>query len=337
MTAVLRLILSYKSSVNSNTMSFIQFYGFVIPMFLGAVILMARLVEHLKYKKIVQKYSAIKSNLEKTSNLTDVLVKSPIGQRIIQHISIRIGIISGYSYVRNCNIASKILVTGFVAALGLFGIFFAVTRQVWYVSLSYSILLIAIVYLLLNSVSEIMKGRFTSKIPDTFKILNLRYVSCGDIIKAIETSMEDFDIAIRREMLNIYNTLRKNNASEIIQAFRLIERTYQDKYMTVLLNLIEHAYYKGGRDAIGEQLEKTAEEALDNAENKKDLKSAINGYLIMSLVIPAAVFGVECFNQYALLDQSSLFYSGPAGLQLKVSLFILTFIYMVILNNMKKQ
>ena len=232
------ILLSCRISAQLSLVSFMQDYGFILPLFTGIALFAAYVAEKVRYQKIVKKYSVVKSNLEKTSKLTDVVMKTSAGRRMVHHISIRVGIITGFSFTQNCNIASKIVFVGFFAAAGLFGVFLAVARQVWYVSLSYSVLLTAILYLLLNSVSEVLKSRFTSKIPETYKILNLRYVSCGDIIMSIEVSMNDFDAVIRREMLNIYNTLRKNDASEITQAFRLIDQAYQFKFMSFLINLI---------------------------------------------------------------------------------------------------
>ena len=98
---------------------------------------------------------------------------------------------------------------------------------------------------------------------------------------------------------------------EIVESFRLLEQAYDDRYLTILLNLIEHAYYKGGTEAISEQLEKTLEEALINAENQKDLKAAANGYILMSLLVPISIYGIEQFNQYALQDSAGEYYSNP--------------------------
>ncbi len=311
-------------------------YVFTIPLLVGVLIILKEVYKRAKYASLKRRYRITKNDMDKHDWLTVWMLQKKMPAKIVKHFAVRIGIISGYSYVKNSNLVVRGSLIGIGLTIALYLALILNTKELWYVIFIYSILFITIIGIFVNVISEYLKGRFTAKIPDIYKIINVRYASTKDIIKTLEISMSDFDKSVRKEMLQIYNTLRKNNMNEIVESFRLLEQAYDDRYLTILLNLIEHAYYKGGTEAISEQLEKTLEEALINAENQKDLKAAANGYILMSLLVPISIYGIEQFNQYALQDSAGEYYSNPQGLQIKIVVILMALIYAFVMNYYKK-
>jgi hypothetical protein len=197
-------------------------------------------------------------------------------------------------------------------------IFFPGSSIVWYVFLAYIGLIVFFLALMFYIFEMIARVRFTSKLPETFKLLNSRYTSKGNILKAIAASMDDFDGAVKKEMRAVYDVLRKNNMNEIDNTFKTIENAYTNEYLTLLLNLIRQAHYKGGEVTIKEQFEQATEDVLLDIENQKDISVTTRAYILLAITMPLCVKGVELFNNSALGGKSIEFYSSPYGIQLKL-------------------
>ena len=180
------------------------------------------------------------------------------------------------------------------------------------------------------------KQRFTNKMPDTFKLINSRYIITGNILKAINISMEDFDKTVRREMFKIYDVLKKNNMYEINYTFKVLEITYKNEYFTLLLNLIKQAYYRGGNGVIKKQFEDTTEEILSDIENQKDLSFTSRTYIFIALFLPFGVKFLESFNANALGEKAREFYISPLGIEIKIIFYFAFLIYLGIMLFMER-
>ncbi|HBY21264.1 MAG TPA: hypothetical protein DEG71_09730, partial [Clostridiales bacterium] len=105
--------------------------------------------------------------------------------------------------------------------------FIPITSVIWYILLFYIFMSLVFVTLTFYVFTIIAKSRFNNQLPQTFKILNSRYITQGNIMKAIDVSLQDFDKSVRREMIKIYNVLKKNDMDEINNTFKMIESTYK--------------------------------------------------------------------------------------------------------------
>ncbi|MCR4437176.1 MAG: hypothetical protein QHH06_15435 [Clostridiales bacterium] len=187
-----------------------------------------------------------------------------------------------------------------------------------------------------GTLKRMAKIRFTGKLPETFKMLNSRYMSRGSIQEAIWTSLEDMDKAVRKEMKKVYDTLNTNSMEEIDNTFNMIESFYRNEYLTLLLNLIRQAHYKGGSIVIKEQFEVSTEEILSEIERSKDLSATSRSYILLSLFMPVGLLGIEYFNRVALGNAADQFYASPMGIGIKIVFFVSLVLYIGYLLYLEK-
>ncbi|MBM7613598.1 hypothetical protein [Alkaliphilus hydrothermalis] len=250
-------------------------------------------------------------------------------EKFLDSIALRISVLNDDSYETNQEKAVIALILLALVIIINFTIVLPNVQIVWYLYLFYMMLGGVFLLCVLYTLELMLRMHFTKLLPNTYKILNSRFTTEGDILKAIDRSLIDVNPTIRREMVRIRNVLRKNDPSKIDETFSLMEKIYNNEYFTLLLNLIQQAYYKGGRDSVKQQFEIVTEEILIDIENKKDLALTSRMYVVIALFLPLGVNWLENFNDKALGEASLDFYSSPIGVSFKILLLTSMLIYIV--------
>jgi hypothetical protein len=302
----------------------------------STIVLSIYLIKTLVYKRTKKRLTVLKNKNYIISRVTLKLLKNNISLKILKNISIKLCMLNSYSYEKNLENAVMLCIIFTVLFFLSILVFVPTISVVWYVSFTYLLMAGAFIGILFVIFTFIARLRFTAKLPETYKLLNSRYMTIGNILKAINISMDDFDKAVRREMYKVHNVLKKNNMNEIDETFRRLESTYKNEYMTLLLNLIMQAHYKGGDEAIKRQFENTTEEILTDIENQKDLSFTARIYMFLGLFLPFAVRWLEKFNQSALGDKAIEFYRSPQGIEIKLIFYFAFFLYLGILLFMER-
>ncbi|MBN4050999.1 MAG: hypothetical protein COA82_04580 [Alkaliphilus sp.] len=257
-----------------------------------------------------------------------ILTKIMVLRKVIRFLALKLSIFNNKSVEKNEEGATFFFIIANIFILISLLLIFPQNVSLWYVFLFYYVLFVLLITLALYTLNLMVRIRFTAQLPKTYKILNSRFTTEGDIVKVIDISLEDFDSAVKREMTKIRNVLRKNNPEKIEKAFSNMEEVYKDEYLTILLNLIRQAHYKGGKESIQQQFEAVTEEILIDIENRKDLAFTSRMYIVISLFTPYGIVWLERFNNQALGEKSIEFYSSPAGISLKIIIMIVLLIYM---------
>ncbi|MCQ2979288.1 MAG: hypothetical protein MJ245_05790 [Clostridia bacterium] len=313
--------------------SLFSFRGILLLLSLVAVVtsfcLIAKYIStYLVYKKNKMKYLIKKGNRSVLKDITDMLMKNRSIAKGLRFIALKIGMVSKYTYEKNLEIGVALIGGAMVVSLIVIFTIVPSSNMVWYELVYYlliaGIMIALIVYMFFSTV----RSSFISKLPDVYKILNSRYISQGNILKAIDMSLDDFDKVIRKEMMKIYNILKKNDMNEINDAFKEIEKTYNTEYLTILLSLIKQAHFKGGNDMIKEQFETITEEILQEIENQNDLSSASKSYIVMAIFVPPVMKYIESFNAGAIGPDAADFYVSSAGKTIFMVTLVAMFAYM---------
>ncbi|MCX8130727.1 MAG: hypothetical protein N3I35_11585 [Clostridia bacterium] len=300
------------------------------------IIITALIVRTIKYRGRKRRLTVFKSKNYLITRITNVLSRKNAVMKVLNNITIKLSMMNSLSYEKNQENAVVLSAGAILFLLLSVFLFIPTVNVVWYVALTYILMSIAFVIIAFIIFTFIARLRFTSKLPGTYKILNSRYITSGNILKAISASMEDFDKSVKREMHKIHNILKKNNMAEIDETFRRLENAYKNEYLTLLLNLIIQAHYKGGDAAIKRQFENTTEEILTDIENQKDLSFTARIYMLLAVILPAGVKWLEGFNQNALGAKAAEFYASPLGIEIKLLFFFAFFFYLGILLFMER-
>lgn len=320
-TANLRKVISFS----------LENWFYLLLAFLAAIFVGKYISNFIKYNKKKREYLIKKNRRGALTKITEELKEYRFMKKILDNLAIKIGMYTEYSHDKNTEYATVFCLGTFVFSIFVLGIIVPTSQVVWYIILFYIIIAIAFVALVIYVFSVSARAKFTEKLPDTFKILNSRYINTGNILKSINISMGDFDKSIRREMLKIYDVLRKNDMGKIEKTFKRIEDTYKNEHLTLLLNLIKQAHFKGGNEVIKDQFEQATEDILISIENKKDLTSTTRSYILMSLFIPLAIKGIEVFNASALDEEAMNFYQNLSGIQFKMFIIVAMMVYVLLM------
>ena len=281
---------------------------------IASFVLIAKYISnYLIYKKNKMKYLIRKGNKSFLKDITEILMKNKTIAKGLRFLALKIGMVSKYTYEKNIEIGVGLVIASTVISLILIFTIVTSSTMVWYELVYYLIIAIIMISVLFYMFFSTIRTSFIGKLPDVYKILNSRYISKGNILKAIDMSLDDFDKVIRKEMMKIYNILKKNDMNEINEAFKEIEKTYNTEYLTILLSLIKQAHFKGGNDMIKEQFETITEEILQEIENQNDLSSSTRSYIIMSIFIPAVMKYIEYLNEGAIGEKAAEFYLSQSG------------------------
>lgn len=291
----------------------------------SSFILIAKYIStYLVYKRNKMKYLIKKGNKSVLKNLTDILMKNKTCAKGLRYLALKVGMVSKYTYEKNLELSVGMILGSIVVSLIVIFTIVPTSTIVWYEFVYYIIIALVMIAIIFYMFFATVRTSFIAKLPDVYKILNSRYISKGNILKAIDMSLDDFDKVIRKEMMKIYNILKKNDMNEINAAFKEIEKTYNTEYLTILLSLIKQAHFKGGNDMIKEQFETITEEILQEIENQNDLSSASRSYIIMSIFIPPIMKYIESFNASAIGEDATAYYLSSGG----KAIFMLTLVGM---------
>ncbi|MCT4611765.1 MAG: hypothetical protein N4A47_00180 [Clostridia bacterium] len=312
----------------TNLSSFLSTnFFYIVLLFVAAIYVWTYIKAQIKYNQKKREYLIKKNKKGFFTYLTRDLKKIKFMEKILSNLAVKIGMYTQYSKEKNMEYATMLGLGTFVFALIMLMLFMPSKITVWYVALFTIGLAFGFLVLIMYVFSLMAISHFTRQLPDTFKILNSRYINTGNILKAINISMGDFDKSIKREMRKIYDVLKKNDMSEIDRVFDDIEKTYKNEYLTLLLNLIKQAHFKGGSETIKHQFESATEDILVSIENQKDLTAATRSYILLSLLIPFSIRGIEIFNEHALGEEAIKFYSTTGAIQYKIAIIIAMIMY----------
>ncbi|MDP4182247.1 MAG: hypothetical protein Q8942_14305 [Bacillota bacterium] len=293
-----------------------------------AVILIVRLLfQQLNSYKIKQFYSINKNKRKTLHEITKRLKRNRYFLILAENIAFKIGMFNNYSYERNLEFATVACFAILGAVALSIALFIPLVSVIWYILVFYIFMAVIFAVLLFYIFTMVARSRFNNQLPETFKIINSRYITHSNILKAINVSLNDFDKAVKREMVKIYDVLKKNDMYEIDNTFRMIDRAYKNEYVSLLLNLIKQAHYKGGNKVIKEQIENTTEEILIDIANQKDLSASTRTYIFLSIFLLPATWFVERFNHKALGEKSIEFYSSPYGIGVKIGFLLALMFY----------
>ncbi len=296
---------------------------FITAMALGTYVLCSRLL----YARRRRQYLIQKKQGSPLKLLCCRLEKNNKVKRILDVVAIKIGIYNNYSMEKNREYAIVAILLLAITILVFFNVLVPAVSILWYVGVIYFILGFLFAALIIYMINSVVSLKFTLQLPEVYKILNSRYTTEADILKAIDISIEDFKGAVQREMIRIGNVLRKNNKEKINETFQMLDKMYDNEYFTLLLNLIHQAYYKGGREGIKKQFENITEEILTDIENRKDLIITSRMYMAFVLFVPITLPWLKRFNEAALGEKSAAYYQSAHSERMQLLLIITVLIY----------
>lgn len=300
---------------------------YLLPFAAAVFIFILILFERIEYLRSKSKYSVKRSKKSLLEKFVSALQESRYLKTLLDFISIRLGMFTQNSMDSNNKAASLIMLAMVLISAAFFVIAIAGKLYIWYMAVLNFIILSVFLLLLFYIFSTSAKLSFTKKLPATYKLLNSRYLSKGDILSAIDASMDDFDKSVRKVMRTIYDILLTNNMRGIDNTFSYLERMYKLEHFSLLLNLIKQAYYKGGNEVIKAQFENSTEDILDEIENIKDLAATSRSFIMLSIVMPFMFEGVKMFNVHGIGDKARDFSGSPMALQLELLFYVLLIAY----------
>ena len=305
--------------------------NYMVCILLGVSLILIKMILLTRFKNYLKKrkYLITKNHQSFNKKLLNEISKIGVLEKILCHITIKISVLNDNSYEKNKEKSVIVLLLFLLVMILNFSVIIPNIKIIWYLYIFYLILGVILLICIIYTIELVLKMHFTKLLPVTYKILNSRFTTEEDILKAIDESLMDFHPAIRREMIRIRNVLRKNDSNRIHNTFNLMEKTYKNEYFTVLLNLIQQAYYKGGKESIKSQFETVTEEILIDIENQKDLALTSRMYVVISLFLPFGIRWLEDFNQKALGVSSIEFYASPLGIGFKIFLLLMLLVYII--------
>lgn len=281
------------------------------------------IINYFRKKYIKIRYSILKNKVSLLSKITKTVKKNNIIKSVLEKIAVRIGMLNGYDNDKNIELSTLLLLCTIIVFIIILIIIILIIKTIWYLFLMYLIIAVLFINLIFFIIFKTARMKFTDKLPETFKLLNSRYLSSGKIINAIEISLNDFDKSVKKEMIKLYDVLRVNKKEKIDETFEMIEHMYKNEHLTLLLQLIKQAHYKGGSDTVIELFEDSTEEILTEIENHKDLLSAGRIYIFVAMCLPIFLEGAKIFNKNSLgVEVLSEFYHSIEGIRLYIALLI---------------
>ncbi len=297
---------------------------FLVPLTAASVLFVYSIISKGRYIYRKLRFTVEKNKKTILRRLSQkLMVYSPI-KALLTGTAIKVGMYTEFSFEKNIEIACAIIFACAGLVLSVVFIIMPRVNVVWYMFLAYMCLTGLFMMLILYVLNTVVRARFTSKLPETFKLLNSRYISKENILKAIHISLyeyDDFDRTVKKVMRLVNDVLYKNNMKEIDETFKLIESTYGNEYLTLMLNLIRQAHYNGGKKVIKEQFEHATEDILIEIENQKDLSATSRSYILLAAFMPFGMAGIERFNCFALQEKSVEFYKSIPGIEWKIIFF----------------
>lgn len=337
MEIISRIIMGWKTLYSKIVQNYsVDDLMYLIPILIAIYIVVALLVNEIEARKKKITFTIGTGKESFFVRLNKRLMKNSRYREIAQNLAEKISMFNSYNMEKNTEYAAASCMIILLVTVASIVLFLPLVSVVWYLFIFYIFLAITFVFVLFYIFTIFARRHFNKQLPQTFKIVNSRYVTYGDIVEALSVSLDDFDKAVKREIIKILDALKKNDMKEINYTFNSIENTYKNEYVTLLLNLIKQAYYKGGKGVIKEQFESTTEEILVDIENQKDLSNAAWTYIAISFILPPSMYFLEKFNHNALAEKSVEFYNSPYGLGIKIAFLIAMLGYIGVLLFMER-
>ncbi|MTI48731.1 MAG: hypothetical protein FH761_12870 [Firmicutes bacterium] len=308
----------------------------VLPLVIALALLIILLRNLISDKMRRRRYLINKNRIRWAKKITEKMSKYSFLKILIDKIALKICVFNDRSFETNREYSSITLILVIVFIAVNVGWLLPTVNILWYQALFFLIFIIIFLSLVFYIVNTIIRFNFTKQLPRTFKLLNSRFGRKGDILEAINISLEDLDKAIARELTRILDVLVKNDDDIINQEFEMIDKIYENEYFTILLNLIKHAYYKPGNKALQKIFSNTTSNILFELQVQKKLSMANIWYILMAFLIPYGITKVEAFNIQTLGPQSMEFYNDPLGIAIKIAVYISMFIYILCLLLLKR-
>ena len=308
----------------------------IIPLTLSIILIFIFIYNILQAKLKRRRYLINKNHVSITRKLTNWMYKHELTKILLDKIAIKICVFNERSIEKNREYGSVILVLTLFFVAANFILLIPSSLILWYYVLFFIFFIIIFIIIGFYIINTVIRFSFTKQLPRTFKLLNSRFSKNGDIIQAIDMSLEDFDKAIVRELTRISEILVKNDEDKINKEFEMIDMVYKDEYFTILLNLIKHAYYKPGNDAVKKVFAHTTSSILLELQVQKKLSLANIWYIAMSFLIPYGIIRVKDFNLHTLGEEVLSFYSSPLGIGFEVLIYLSMFAYILGLLLLKR-
>ncbi len=301
----------------------------ILPLFLSLILFCIFSYGKLQARIKRRRYLINKNHVSVTKKLTNWMIKYELIKALLDKIALKICVFNERSIEKNREYSSVILVLTLLFILANFIFLIPSSIMLWYYVVFFMIFVIIFIILVFYIINIVIRYSFTKQLPRTFKLLNSRFSKKGDILQAIDISLEDLDKAIARELTRVSEILVKNDEDRINKEFEMIDRVYNDEYFTILLNLIKHAYYKPGNDAVKKVFAHTTSSILLELQVQKKLSLANIWYIVLSFLIPYGIVKVKEFNLHTLGEDVLKFYSSPLGIGFEVLIYISMFTYIL--------
>lgn len=308
----------------------------IIPFSLSIILILIFSYSIVQGKIKRHRYLINKNHIRMSKKLENWMLKYEMLKILLNKIAIKICVFNDRSIEKNREYSSIIVILTFSFVCANFMFLIPSSIILWYYVVFFLIFIIVFIVLVFYIINTVVRFSFTKQLPRTFKLLNSRFSKSGDILQAIDISLEDFDKAITRELTRVSEILVKNDEDRINKEFEMIDRVYNDEYFTILLNLIKHAYYKPGNDAVKKVFSHTTSSILLELQVQKKLSLANIWYIVMSFLIPYGIVKVKDFNLHTLGEDVLQFYSSPIGIGFEVLIYLSMFAYILGLLLLKR-
>lgn len=309
---------------------------FIFIISAGAVVVTVYWVRYMIKSRDRIKYGNLQKDLifnKRVDKIGNLLSKVPVLNKLLSDLTLKLSVFNSSSLQVNMRYSVIAVLTFAIVFVILSAVLQYLFYPLWYIALSYMLLFASIICLLLLFASSYANKRFLDHMPETLRVLSARYASVNNISKCIGVSISDFHKSIRGDMVRIYDALKLNDMEKIRSTFSSIDAKYSNEHMTLLLELIWHAYYNGGDEVIRGQFNNMLEDIIEDIENKKDLSAASLSYIGMGALFCAAVPLTRMFNESMLGIESRVFYSSREGILLGFLyyLFITGIMFLIII------
>lgn len=312
---------------------------FYILFFIGIICLLIYILNEIINLRRAKKYGRISSNLfldRYYEKLGNILLRQKLICDFNEQLAYKISIFNTASFEKNKKIAFFVILSYGILLTILSSIMFIIFLPYWYISCMYIIFVNMAAYLIMLLVIDAIMNNSIKRLPETIKILQSRFLSKGNIAKAIHVSIVDLPKGMKSEMIRIYDALKQNEMYKAKETFREIDKKYSNEHMSILLDLIWLAHYNGGDETIKGQFESMLNDVLEDIENQQDLKGAAMSYIIMSLLFILALPLVRIYNQTILTDEEMKYYFTKEGMIFAALYVALLFALMGIIFYLKK-
>lgn len=181
-----------------------------------------------------------------------------------------------------------------------------------------------------------VREQFRRSLPGVYRIVNSRYLVCGDIVEALRQARQDTGGRMGRLLSVIREALLLNDLDRRRTILEDLRQRYRDPFFTLLLYLLQQAADKGGREAVMQQFVQTAEDCLLDMEYRKNLRMPSRTYTTLILVFAGLFFAVARFNIGALGQEALVFYQSAATDWYQLVFFLFAAVAIAVLQILER-